>query len=384
MNSVRFLCSPRDTRGFAVPAAIFVIIVVSLLALGGLYVAQNDAKANTGIRRSWKAFNAANAGATRTVAVWDRPTYGALNPGDSVIGNWQTLPDGSQYRTTVLRADDGQAGSPTLYRLRTVGRPGPGVTAQRSIVTLVGTISTSGVCCDGAVKAQGRLSVQGTGNKAKADGRDIPPASWSGTCSGPTSDLPGIVIQDVGDLTETGNPKIYGSPPVQADGSINDEDFAIYDELVSMADKQLAGGNLSPQAVTSGGACVTSDATNWGDPLNPGTPCSDYLPIIHITGNAKLIGNGYGQGILLVDGNLDITGNFDFYGVIIVMGEADFGGTPYVYGGVMVRNGPGGTGQSRLRGNEGVHYSSCVINRALTQASVARPLSGRHWFEVLE
>jgi hypothetical protein len=192
------------------------------------------------------------------------------------------------------------------------------------------------------------------------------------------------VIQDAGDLTETGNPKIYGSPPVQEDGSIDDADFAIYDELVSMADKQLAGGNLSPQAVTSDGACITSNATNWGDPLNPGTPCWDYLPIIHITGNAKLTGNGYGQGILLVDGNLDITGNFDFYGVIIVMGEANFGGTPYVYGGVMVRNGPGGTGQSRLRGNEGVHYSSCVISRALTQASVARPLSGRHWFEVLE
>lgn len=380
--------SRRDRQradGFAIPAAIFVIIVLSLLALGGLYVAQSNAAANAAIRQSWRALYAADAGANRTLANWDRQTYGALDPGDSVDSGWRSLADGSQYRTTVLRVDDGQAGSPLLYRLRTIGRPARG-SAQRVLATVVAAIPTTGICCEGAIKTRGQLRVQGTGNNAKADGRDIPPSEWSGQCGGPQGDLPGIRIQDDSDLILNGNPKIFGDPPVLEDETIGDDDFAVYDDLASMADKKFLGdqqfNNLAP--ASSGGTCLTSEPTNWGDPLDPSGPCWDYVPIIHVAGSLALSGNGYGQGILLVDGDLSVTGSFDFFGVIIVMGEADFKGTPRIVGGVLVRNGPDETGLSHLRGNEGIHFSSCVVERALSQATVTRPLSGRHWFELVE
>jgi hypothetical protein len=389
MNEPKRPIGRSAAGGFAIPAAIFVIAVLLLLALSGLYIAQNDATANDGIRRSLKAFYAANAGAAHVIATWDPANYGALNPGDSLDTGWRTLPDGSQYRTIILRVDNGAAAQGAqpgkLYRLRTIGRPGPLATAQRTVVTFARTFSTSDFCCEGAVKIQGRLSVQGTGNVPKADGRDIPPSGWMAQCSGTTEDLPGILVRQSGDLTLAGKPKIYGSPPVLEDASIGDGDFSFYDDLAGMADKVFTGDQhftgIAP--AVAGGTCDTSAPTNWGDPLDPGGACWSYVPIIRVAGNLSLAGNGYGQGILLVDGDLQITGNFDFYGVIVVKGQADLGGTPRVYGGLVVRNGPGGNGLSRLRGNEGIHYSSCVVERALAQASIAQPLSGRHWFEVL-
>ena len=383
-----FRSSNRQDRsgGFAIPAAVFVIVIVSMLALTGLYVAQNNAWANLGIRRSWKAFYAADAGATHVLARWNRSTYAPLQPGDSVDTGWQPLADGSQYRTTVLRVDDGQPPNPMIYRLRTVGRPGAGVTAQRSLVTMVEARRMSGVCCDGAVKARGRMRIQGTGNVVKVDGRDTQPSGWSAHCSGIGPDLPGIIIEDEDDLRLNGRPRLRGTPPILEDGSISDQDFAFYDDLADMADKRLVGDqSLSRVApVAGGGACQTAVMSNWGDPLNPGGACWDYLPIIHVEGDLRLSGNGYGQGILLVDGDLRTSGTFDFYGVIVVMGEADLGGTPRVHGGLLVGNGLRGNGQSHLRGNEGIHYSSCAADRALSRATIARKLSGRHWFEVLE
>ncbi len=273
-----------------------------------------------------------------------------------------------------------------LYRLRTIGRPGPRSTAQRAVVTFVRALSAGDFCCESALKVWGRVRIQGTGNVAKADGRDVPPSGWVALCSGTAEDMPGIRIRESEDLTLTGNPKIYGSPPVLEDEDIGEADFSFYDELAGLADKTLTGDQhlTDVGAVVTGGACDTSAPTNWGDPLHPGSACWSYVPVIHVAGDLSLGGNAYGQGILLVDGDLQITGNFDFYGVIVVKGQADLGGTPRVNGGLIVQNGSGGSGLSRLRGNEGVHYSSCVVKRALAAAAVARPLSGRHWFEVLK
>lgn len=376
----------RRVEGFAIPAAVFVIVVVSLLALSGLYMAQSNYQATAAISNGWRALYAADAGATRVLAAWNRPAYNALGPGDSLASGWRTLVDGSGYRTSVLRVDDGGNDTLRLYRLRTIGRPNGAATAQRTLVTLVGGFRIDSVCCEGALKIRGRLTVQGTGNIEKADGLDDPPGAWAGSCGGTPSDLPGILIADSDDLEENGNPEITGAPPVEEDASIDDSDFDVYDELVAIADKRYQGdqhlSSLAPS--TSGGECVTTSPSNWGDPLVPGSACWDYLPIIHVAGDLSLSGGNYGQGILLVDGDLDVSGTFDFFGVIIVLGEADFGGTPRIYGGALVRNGPDGDGTSYLRGNEGIHYSSCAVSRALSQAMAIGPLDGRYWFEILQ
>ncbi len=379
------------TAGFAIPIAIFVIVVLSLLALTGLYVAQNNAAANTAVRRSWKAFYAANAGATRTMATWDRATFASLSPGDSVVGSWQTLPDGSQFRSSVLRVDGGTVGGTPLYRMRTVGRPASGQTAQRVVVTLVRLLRAEGLCCDGAVKLRGRLRLQGTGSRTKISGVDTDPSGWGGKCPSSPGDLPGILLEDETDLTITGKPQIEGDPPVQEDGSIADSEFTqfgdlSYDDLAAMADKDFTGDQhlSSIQPEMSGGTCSTGVPTNWGDPLDPSGPCWDYLPIVHVGGDLHLSGGSYGQGILLIDGDLTVSGSLDYYGIVIVQGEADLRGTTNLNGALLVRNGLSAGSQSHIRGNSQIQYSSCAALRAASKAASARPLDGRHWFEVLE
>ncbi len=159
-----------------------------------------------------------------------------------------------------------------------------------------------------------------------------------------------------------------------------------YTDLAHMADKKFFGDQVIPEAypVVEDGACKESVPTNWGDPRSTSSPCWDYMPVIHFDGNLHLSGNAYGQGILLVDGNLQVTGTFDFYGIVVVQGDADFSGTTSLNGALMVRNGINAGDESSLRGGTTLQYSSCSAAKALQHAIVARPLSGRHWFDVGE
>ncbi len=377
----------RDSRGFIIPAAIVAMIVVSLMALTGLYVAQNTASANIGISNSWKALYAADAGAKQILLNWKAEPLRNLAPGESFDTGWRTLDNGSVYRTQVMRVDDGSNADTTLYRLRTVGRPGSGLTAQRTIITMVRSTKAREVCCDAAIKVQGPLRIQGSA--VEILGQDYDPPLWGGRCAGPGSDLPGVVIQNLAELQKAGHPTIDGAPPILEDPTISDSDFidfggVSYADLVAMADKQFSGSQSFSDIfpVVDGGECVTSSSTNWGDPLDATSPCYDYMPIIHIGGDLKLTGNAYGQGVLLVDGNVSVTGTADFYGVIIVQGEADIKGTANVFGGMLVRNGLSATEQTSIAGSTTIQYSSCVMSQAISRLNVTTEFPGRHWFEV--
>lgn len=384
---------PADTKraGFAILAAIFSIVVVSLLALTGLYVARNDASANDGLHRSWKAFYAADAGASIFMATWESGDYKSLNPGDSVDTGWRTLDNGTVYRTTVLRVDDG-ATDTALYRLRTVGRASEKATAQRSIVTLVQRFGVSDLCCESALKVGGGVRVQGTGARVKISGLDADPASWGGSCNGTPDDLPGVTLPNLADLQIVGTPELDGDPPVLEDPTIEDSDFeqfgaADYNDLAAAAEIQFEGSqtlNDVAPVLDAGGDCDTSVDTNWGDPSSPSSACFDYMPLVHVAGDLSLPGIVVGQGVLLVDGNLKVTGTLDFYGLVIVQGEADFRGDVTVTGGMMVRNGMLATDNSSISGNAQINYSSCVASRAIANAWVTLKLKGRHWFAVLE
>ena len=255
----------------------------------------------------------------------------------------------------------------------------------------VRAVRADALCCEGAMKTQGDLRIQGTGAGVKVSGTDIPPPSWAGWCTTPLSDRPGILIQNENDIRINGNPDIEGTPPFLEDATITDDDFnqfgeISYDDIAAAADHRFVGdqnlNQISP--VASGGSCDTSVPTNWGDPTAPGAPCSDYLPIIHVAGDLHISGNGVGQGIVLVDGDLIVTGNFDFAGIIVTQGEADFRGSTTLNGALLSRNGVNGSLEGHLRGGTTIQYSSCSAARALSHATVAQPLAGRSWFEVLE
>ena len=180
---------------------------------------------------------------------------------------------------------------------------------------------------------------------------------------------------------------------MEEDPSRNDETFTnfgdlTWDELTAMANITLSGGNIDTTAPdsTAAGDCRTGQAfpANWGNPENPGAACSNWYPVIHVTGNANIQSGGVGQGVLLVDGDLDLRGNFIFYGIIIVQGSmATEGSGNRIYGGVMASNAD--FESQAFVGGSVVSTSTCAVRRAILNnngLTRVRPLASRSWVDL--
>jgi len=180
---------------------------------------------------------------------------------------------------------------------------------------------------------------------------------------------------------------LAGDPKVRVDSTMTDSTFFKYgtlnwNDLTAMAGITLPGGNYSPAPSGTATTCNQGILTNWGDPYHPATVagCSNYYPIIHITGNFKGT-QGYGQGVLMVDGDLQVTGNFEFYGPVIVRGSFSTAGNGnHFYGGVMAADVD--LSQNSVLGNAVITYSSCVVANALRASSPGRLMRERSWAEV--
>jgi hypothetical protein len=131
--------------------------------------------------------------------------------------------------------------------------------------------------------------------------------------------------------------------------------------------------------------CDKSGNFNWGEPLRPGAVvgCYNYFPIIYTQGSVKLNGNGYGQGILLVNGDLEINGTFEFYGLIIVRDDIAKGnGTMKIQGAVFAANLTLADPLSWMTGNQDVLYSKCAIENALAGSAILVRVTQRHWAQI--
>jgi len=130
--------------------------------------------------------------------------------------------------------------------------------------------------------------------------------------------------------------------------------------------------DISP--TVSSGNCVDNDE-NWGDPLDPSSPCAERFPIIHVTGDLT-IEEGYGQGVLLVEGRLDIEDDVEFYGLIVGKDRVYLYDDARVFGGIV------GEGSIHLHEADGVFYSSCALFRATASIPgnlTLQPLDTRSW-----
>lgn len=394
--------APGHDGGFVLPVALFVLVLLSMISATGIYVARADFRAAAATRQAAVALAAADAGASRTIALWSQLVPVLPAPGATVVLDWQTLPDGSLYRSEVTRAPVA-AGDPAPQRVlvRTIGMVAPPGRARRTVMTVVEATGAGGpFCCAASVKVVTRLTIDGPRRDdgiPDVDGTDRIPAGWPASrCTAPLQDIPGVVTSDAGAIQQRRTAEILGAPPVVEDPSITPLDFdtfggLTYAELTALADVSFVGNQrfrneIGP--VTSGGTCVTGAVTNWGSPLAPTGPCGNYAPIIHVAGNLSIRGTGQGQGILLVDGDLQIASSFDFFGVVIVQGRLRLDGPGRLIGAVMVRGGPRGTGRSTISNGGRVFYSSCAVEQAqagLPAAATSGSAAARErsWFEVI-
>lgn len=377
----------RNEKGIALVVAIFTITISAILIGALLWVTTQESRASENVMRAVQSLGVAEVGTTERIATWnpDSINHLALYPADSFRVPLTNTPDNTgAYDGWIYHL------SPNVFLINMVGsdkntRTGHnegGRGAKQNVGVLVQLAFTQ-FNIHAALTTQGGVALQGN---ATAEGTDINPTGWA-SCDPADTAVAGIRTHD-GTVTTGGNAIVDGNPPVQKDSTLVDSNFTVfggetYTDLANRANITLPGGTYKTQPSFTGGQCNKLDVLDWGDGLNPTSPCGNYFPIIHITGDVTL--NGVqGQGILLVDGNLLVQGSYEWFGIVVVQGEiATAGGgvsEAHFWGGVLAKNADLST--ESLAGKAVLNYSTCGILQALQGTSKVAPMRSRHWSEL--
>lgn len=376
----------RNERGIALAVANFALVVVGALVAGALFAGLQEQRLGENTRRLQQSFAVAEAGAFAVVRNWDP---GAINivpryPGGSfsVIQTTVASKTGS-YGGAVYKLNDNVylvdiAGSDTMSRAGRV--PGGGARQRVGLITRIRPVQ---IDIQASLTTRGAVTLKGS---AYLDGGDhTPNASW-GSCDLPGPSVAGLRTADSAVTGAAG--RVSGAPPVLVDTMVKPSTFTEFGEvnwaeLASRANITLSGGVLRTEPVVTGGICDKSVLTNWGDGMDRTSPCGNYFPIVHITGDATL--NGVqGQGILLVEGDLWVQGGYEFFGIAIIKGTFKTAGggatAAHFWGGVMAQN--AALELNSLSGDATLNYSKCAIRQVLALTSVTAPLRSRSWVQL--
>lgn len=377
--------NPDSRSGFALPAALFSLVIVGVMVTGGFYIAQQETRIGVASQNASTAFYIAEAGATEVAEDWDMSVYGTLDPWESTTVEGTVA--GGEYSVDVLRT------STWNYLLQSTGTVTDGGALLSGATRRVGMavrIRTALISPPAALTTQGSLRI---GGSSFIDGNDQIPSGWNSVCdAGSMEDMPGILIDDTDNIRVSGKLRARGNPTLAEDAGITIESLLSFGEmgwedLVALA---TPSHTFSPQtlnglgpSVRADGSCNESDAGNWGAPNDTSSPCFNFFPIIYAKDDLKIT-TGSGQGILLVEGDLSVQGNFTFYGPVIVRGTLNTTGTGgHFNGGVIAANVDLDT--STVLGNAIVNYSSCAVSRAIlnnSSLSQAKLLAERSWVDL--
>ena len=381
----------QDRRGFALPVAVFSLVVVGVLVTGGFYMARQETRIGIAGEKGAEAFYLAERGVTEVLEGWNPAVFSTLEIQESATVS-DTLEHGS-YRVNVTKLSD------WIYVLDsqgTISRGGPMLNGASRRVGTMAKIRTIDMRPPAALTTVGSLTV---GGSSQIFGLDSIPPTWNsnGLCD-PTllADAPGVMIDDASAVTYSGSTyELDGAPALAQDPTLTSEKLLTFGDLawadlVALSTVNLPDGTLisyaQPDSVLSGTTwyCNTANPFNWGHPYNPRSACGNHFPVIHIQGSAKIQSSDFGQGILLIDGDLEMRGGFTFYGPVVVRGTVRTSGTGgHFFGGLIAANVELET--TTVLGDALVQYSSCAVTRALLNnatLAMASPLPQRSWVDL--
>lgn len=393
----------NHSRGFALPVALFALVVVGILVTGGFYMANQETRISHSGERATEAFYNAERGIAHVLGRAWSPTYADLDRWEETVvtpsdpdaeGHWTARITGLDHGLLLVSSEGTAAVNPDNGA------------ALRKISQVV-RIPALEMDVPGALMTRGGARITGS---ARIDGHDQNPPDWDDPpgemddfCPTEHPDRPGVVHDEGSEVQTDGGGEVEGDPPTMEDPDMTEEDFTQFgdlswEDLTAMADYSLPPGtinNTEPQLAqdedTDDWYCDRSDPYNWGDPRfeepDPDDPdrypCANHFPIIHIDGDASIQSAGVGQGILLVDGDLDLQGDFTFHGIVVAQGSFETaGGGPRVMGGVMAANAD--LENQDYVGSSVVQTSGCAQHRARSMAQANRPmaLEGRSWADI--
>lgn len=378
-----------NRSGFALPVAVFALVVVGVLVTGGFYMARQETRIGVSNQNATAAFYVAERGISEVMETWNSGVFGALAVQDSAIRTG-TTPEG-EWTVTVTKLSD------WMWMLESEGVITSGGDLYRGATRRVGTLAkirTIDMRPPAALTTIGSLTV---GGSSQVFGQDSIPPEWPGLCD-PTrnDDAPGVMIDNASEVrTQGGAYTLEGNPPIAEDPSLTSDELLtfgdlVWNDLVDMATVRLPGGTsvsrTEPDSVLVGGnyVCNTSTWNNWGHPLEPASVCGNHFPVIYAQGDVRIQSGDFGQGILLVEGDLSLNGGYTFYGPVIVKGTVSTAGTGgHFFGGLIAANVELAT--TTVLGDALVQFSSCAVTRALLNNAAlafASPLAERSWVDL--
>jgi len=386
-------------EGFALAGALLAMVVVGALVTGSFFAASQEHAIGLSARYADQAMYVAEYGAQQAMATVPKSLL-------------DTLHGTMRIDTLAPKGANGQKlGTDTVW-VRSLGNVrifvskgvassrDPRVVGGHRVVAIVSRTMNVSFPMDRAMQLYAGIKVSGS---SVVSGKDTFPdttrtqfTGWKGQGCDTVGLQNAIVSKDIGGVSTQGSGKIVG--PVKFDTTLNANSFfkfgdANYNALASLANIVGPGGwNPKPKPSATGGVCNTADQQNWGEPgsldgsatIVPA--CSNYFPIIHVTGDLKLNSQGRGQGILMVDGTLDVSGGFEFWGITIIKGQLKTTGSGgHLYGTTMSYDLGDLSNDNTSIGNSVAGLSTCAIKRAAANApgfNRAIPLRMHSWMDL--
>ena len=373
----------RTSRsGFALPAAIIALVLLSALIAGALFVSTEELRSGRSDIADQRALAVAEAALDRAILSWS-----AARNTRQVVGTTEIVERSAEgpNDSVVVAVTRVQPNAVWMTAKATTGGDGRPIPARHTVgasLLLVG----ARVPTRAALSAQGAVSI----DAGIVDGRDSTAASSAAALCTRSQPAAGISTSNpsqvacVGCSSETGS-GVFGDPPIDS-STIADSSFARFgDETVaSIADRatiDIAGGILTPKPSVVDGDCNAADPLNWGDPSGA-SPCADRYAIIHVRGNATLASGSTGQGILIVDGSIRVEATARFVGVVFASAAIEVTGPgAEIVGAAFARN----ADRSRASGvSDGgaIRFASCAVRRAILGTARVMRTPVRWWVEL--
>ena len=374
-------------RGAALVSALFGVVVLAAIVTGAFFTSNQEFKGGRNQLIEQRAFAVAEFGLNSEVSNWDR---GRNVPGAMAVGAVDSsrvyVSSGDTARVRISRLTD------KSFWVVSEGSASIGNAKLESKRTTNGYLRLAypSITPKGAITTAGNVNVQGS---ALVDGDNHDPAGWGQCAALPGSTVPAIVASPA--ATVSYNAGNIGSTPAELrDPAAADSNTYVrygtesWTSLVSNADIKISGGtyNSDIEPIGTATTCDKSGGWNWGEPYRVAgsiAGCYGWYPIIYASGSLKLNGNGYGQGILLVNGDFEINGKFEWYGLVIVRDDLTKGnGTASIHGAVYSANLNLADPLNFVVGNQDVLYSKCAVESALRGSAILVRVKERHWSQL--
>ena len=367
--------------GFALPAAIFALVLLSALVAGALFVSTEELRSGRTDTADQRSLALAESALDSAIMAWDS----RRNTGDTVGVRFGGLVRGAPNVTVSV--DGVRAGPRAVLLSATALAAGDGrmIPVRRTVATALRLVGAT-VAARAALITPGLVVVDG----GTIDGRDSVSVPDATRVCAPPAPGAGIATPDSTRITCMGcgagyDPLVLGSPAVTASGAVDATTADLGDEtraaLVARASIELPAGTYAPRATVASGACDVTDRMNWGDPTGA-SACADRYPVIHVRGDVTIAAGAEGQGMLVADGSVRVEADARFAGVVVAAGTVVVDGIGAEVDGIVFALGFDASAASRVVNGGAIRYASCAARRAMLGSARLVRTAGRSWVEL--